>query len=120
MRTPGGRTAEGTAPPANPRAPVQERGAEALTTRAAGPPPRDSKGGATASAPKRPAQSVPSSAPPQRLATQRGLTTRKGPRLQAASFKSEPKWEFEENYSFDVGGLQTVSFPGAPTLSPRL
>lgn len=31
------------------------------------------------------------------------------PGLKAANFKSEPRWDFEEKYSFDVGGLQTVS-----------
>ena len=98
--------------PARPLAPVLERGAEVLSTRGAGLPLRKTKGGATATVlPKQRAQSAPSSTPSQ------GFTTRTGPRLQAASFKSEPKWEFEENYSFDVGGLQTVSFPVAPALS---
>ncbi|XP_023569900.1 alpha-N-acetylgalactosaminide alpha-2,6-sialyltransferase 1 isoform X3 [Octodon degus] len=27
--------------------------------------------------------------------------------LKAANFKSEPRWDFEEKYSFDVAGLQT-------------
>uniref|UniRef100_K9ILQ5 alpha-N-acetylgalactosaminide alpha-2,6-sialyltransferase n=1 Tax=Desmodus rotundus TaxID=9430 RepID=K9ILQ5_DESRO len=89
--------------PARPLAPVLERGAEVLSTRGAGLPLRKTKGGATATVlPKQRAQSAPSSTPSQ------GFTTRTGPRLQAASFKSEPKWEFEENYSFDVGGLQTT------------
>ncbi|KFO35646.1 Alpha-N-acetylgalactosaminide alpha-2,6-sialyltransferase 1 [Fukomys damarensis] len=34
-------------------------------------------------------------------------TTRRSQRLKAANFKSEPRWDFEEKYSFDVGGLQT-------------
>ncbi|XP_035890069.1 alpha-N-acetylgalactosaminide alpha-2,6-sialyltransferase 1 isoform X2 [Phyllostomus discolor] len=108
-RTPEGQRGENKGPtaartaPTEPRAPVPERRAEGLATRAAGPPPRKTKGGATATVPpKPPAQSAPSSAP------SRGPTTQKAPRLQAASFKSEPKWEFEENYSFDVGGLQTT------------
>ncbi|XP_036920569.1 alpha-N-acetylgalactosaminide alpha-2,6-sialyltransferase 1 isoform X2 [Sturnira hondurensis] len=108
-RTPEGRRGKSERPiaartvPEEPRPPVPERRAEVLTTRAAGLPPRKTKGGATATAPpKQPAQSAPSSAPSP------GLTTRRRPRLQAASFKSEPKWEFEENYSFDVGGLQTT------------
>ncbi|XP_023412494.1 alpha-N-acetylgalactosaminide alpha-2,6-sialyltransferase 1 [Loxodonta africana] len=28
-------------------------------------------------------------------------------RLKATNFKSEPRWDFEENYSLEVGGLQT-------------
>lgn len=35
-------------------------------------------------------------------------TTQGGPRLQAGNFKYEPKWESEEKYSLDVGGLQTA------------
>ncbi|XP_053514993.1 alpha-N-acetylgalactosaminide alpha-2,6-sialyltransferase 1 isoform X2 [Artibeus jamaicensis] len=108
-RTPGGRGGKNERPaatrtvPEEPPTPIPERRAEVRTTRAAAPPARKTKGGATATAPpKRPAQPTPSSAPSQ------GLTTRRRPRLQAASFKSEPKWEFEENYSFDVGGLQTT------------
>lgn len=42
--------------------------------------------------------------------------TQQRPRLQAADFKSEPRWDFEEKYSFDTGGLQTVSVPAAPAL----
>ncbi|XP_012933560.1 alpha-N-acetylgalactosaminide alpha-2,6-sialyltransferase 1 isoform X2 [Heterocephalus glaber] len=34
-------------------------------------------------------------------------TTGRSQRLKAANFKSEPRWDFEEKYSFDVGGLQT-------------
>ncbi|XP_051015249.1 alpha-N-acetylgalactosaminide alpha-2,6-sialyltransferase 1 [Acomys russatus] len=35
-------------------------------------------------------------------------TTQKRQRLKAANFKSEPRWDFEEDYSLDVGGLQTT------------
>ena len=36
-------------------------------------------------------------------------TTKRTQRLKASDFKSEPRWDFEEEYSLDVGGLQTVS-----------
>ncbi|KAM4843271.1 alpha-N-acetylgalactosaminide alpha-2,6-sialyltransferase 1 [Thomomys bottae] len=35
------------------------------------------------------------------------VTTLSRQRLKAANFKSEPRWDFEEEYSMDVGGLQT-------------
>ncbi|XP_037057092.1 alpha-N-acetylgalactosaminide alpha-2,6-sialyltransferase 1-like [Peromyscus leucopus] len=35
-------------------------------------------------------------------------TTQRGQRLKASNFKSEPRWDFEEEYSLDVGGLQTT------------
>ncbi|XP_005407480.1 PREDICTED: alpha-N-acetylgalactosaminide alpha-2,6-sialyltransferase 1 isoform X2 [Chinchilla lanigera] len=35
-------------------------------------------------------------------------TTSERQRLKAANFKSEPRWDFEEKYSLDVGGLQTT------------
>uniref|UniRef100_A0A8C3YQ74 alpha-N-acetylgalactosaminide alpha-2,6-sialyltransferase n=1 Tax=Catagonus wagneri TaxID=51154 RepID=A0A8C3YQ74_9CETA len=52
--------------------------------------------------PERSTQATPASAPPQSPTTQRAQ------RLQAAHFKSEPQWDFEEEYSLDVGGLQTT------------
>ncbi|KAM5307549.1 alpha-N-acetylgalactosaminide alpha-2,6-sialyltransferase 1 isoform 2-T2 [Glossophaga mutica] len=101
-RAPEGRRGKNERPTAGRAAPELRR-AEVLTTRGAGLPPRKTEGRATAKAPPRlRAQPAASSAPSQ------GLTTRRGPKLQASSFKSEPKWEFEENYSFDVGGLQTT------------
>ena len=30
-------------------------------------------------------------------------------RLKASEFKSEPRWDFEEEYSLDMSSLQTVS-----------
>uniref|UniRef100_A0A2K5JUB7 alpha-N-acetylgalactosaminide alpha-2,6-sialyltransferase n=1 Tax=Colobus angolensis palliatus TaxID=336983 RepID=A0A2K5JUB7_COLAP len=36
-------------------------------------------------------------------------TTRRNQRLKAANFKSEPRWDFEEKYSFEIGGLRTLS-----------
>lgn len=70
--------------------------------------------GATTAAvsPEKSTQATPSSAPPQSPTTQRAQ------RLQAANFKSEPQWDFEEEYSLDVGGLQSVSFPPPLALSP--
>ncbi|XP_077020049.1 alpha-N-acetylgalactosaminide alpha-2,6-sialyltransferase 1 isoform X2 [Tamandua tetradactyla] len=35
-------------------------------------------------------------------------TTHRVQRLKAINFKSEPRWDFEENYSLEVGGLQTT------------
>ncbi|XP_037666476.1 alpha-N-acetylgalactosaminide alpha-2,6-sialyltransferase 1 [Choloepus didactylus] len=35
-------------------------------------------------------------------------TTQRVQRLKASNFKSEPQWDFEENYSLEVGGLQTT------------
>uniref|UniRef100_A0A8C5KM43 alpha-N-acetylgalactosaminide alpha-2,6-sialyltransferase n=1 Tax=Jaculus jaculus TaxID=51337 RepID=A0A8C5KM43_JACJA len=35
-------------------------------------------------------------------------TTQRRQILKAKNFKSEPRWDFEEKYSFDVGGLQTT------------
>uniref|UniRef100_A0A673VDH6 alpha-N-acetylgalactosaminide alpha-2,6-sialyltransferase n=1 Tax=Suricata suricatta TaxID=37032 RepID=A0A673VDH6_SURSU len=37
-----------------------------------------------------------------------GHTTQRSPSLRAANFKSEPRWDFEEQYSFDRGTLQTT------------
>nr|XP_035157752.2 alpha-N-acetylgalactosaminide alpha-2,6-sialyltransferase 1 [Callithrix jacchus] len=48
------------------------------------------------------AQVTPPPAPFQSPMTQRIL------RLKAANFKSEPRWDFEEKYSFEIGGLQTT------------
>ncbi|XP_032097457.1 alpha-N-acetylgalactosaminide alpha-2,6-sialyltransferase 1 isoform X2 [Sapajus apella] len=48
------------------------------------------------------AQATPPPAPFQSPTTQRIL------RLKAANFKSEPRWDFEEKYSFETGGLQTT------------
>lgn len=36
-------------------------------------------------------------------------TTRRRQRLKASEFKSEPRWDFEEEYSLDMSSLQTVS-----------
>jgi alpha-N-acetylgalactosaminide alpha-2,6-sialyltransferase (sialyltransferase 7A) len=35
-------------------------------------------------------------------------TTPRSQALKAANFKSEPRWDFEEQYNLDVGGLQTT------------
>ncbi|XP_059126737.1 alpha-N-acetylgalactosaminide alpha-2,6-sialyltransferase 1 [Peromyscus eremicus] len=50
-------------------------------------------------------------------------TTQRGQRLKASNFKSEPQWDFEEEYSLDVGGLQTTcpdSLKIRASKSPRL
>lgn len=84
------------------RTPVPESQAEALTTPGAG----SVKGGASAVMPRRETpRAKPPSTPLQARTTQRSRS------LRAANFKSEPRWDFEEQYSFDVGALQTVSPP---------
>ena len=59
--------------------------------------------GARAAAPDR-------AQPTRPPATLRSPATQKSQKLKAANFKSEPQWHFEEEYSLEVGGLQTVSF----------
>ncbi|XP_040312446.1 alpha-N-acetylgalactosaminide alpha-2,6-sialyltransferase 1 isoform X1 [Herpailurus yagouaroundi] len=81
------------------RTPVPESQAEALTTPGAGP----LKGVASAVMPRRETpRAKPPSTPRQARTTQRSRS------LRAANFKSEPRWDFEEQYSFDVGALQTT------------
>lgn len=36
-------------------------------------------------------------------------TTQRSQMLKASNFKSEPRWDFEEDYTLDVGSLQKVS-----------
>ncbi|KAL0594793.1 Alpha-N-acetylgalactosaminide alpha-2,6-sialyltransferase 1 [Plecturocebus cupreus] len=62
------------------------------------------KAGTTAVLPpkEKRAPATPPPAPFQSPTTQRIL------RLKAANFKSEPRWDFEEKYSFEIGGLQTT------------
>ncbi|XP_071066925.1 alpha-N-acetylgalactosaminide alpha-2,6-sialyltransferase 1 isoform X2 [Dasypus novemcinctus] len=55
-----------------------------------------------AQTPKQKAQATPPSTPFQRP------TTPGVQKLKAINFKSEPRWDFEENYSLEVGGLQTT------------
>ncbi|XP_008587112.1 PREDICTED: alpha-N-acetylgalactosaminide alpha-2,6-sialyltransferase 1 [Galeopterus variegatus] len=38
----------------------------------------------------------------------KSATTRRGQGLRAANFKSEPRWDFDDKYSLDVGGPQTT------------
>ncbi|KAM8944696.1 alpha-N-acetylgalactosaminide alpha-2,6-sialyltransferase 1 [Lycaon pictus] len=83
------------------RTPVPESQAKALTTPGAGPMGRTRKGATTAAAPHRDtARATPPSTSSQ------GPTTRRSPSLRAANFKSEPRWDFEEQYSFDTEALQ--------------
>lgn len=77
--------------------PIGESQAEVWTT--PGPTGRRTGGAAPTAS-----QATLPSAPFQGLATQRGQ------RLRASNFRSEPQWDFEENYSLDIGGRQTVSF----------
>lgn len=94
--------------------PIRESEARALTTTAAGSTRRRTKGATTALVPpKERARATPASAGSQSSTTQRSQS------LKAANFKSEPRWDFEENYSLDVGGLQTVSFSATAALTPR-
>ncbi|XP_059734605.1 alpha-N-acetylgalactosaminide alpha-2,6-sialyltransferase 1 isoform X2 [Bos taurus] len=61
------------------------------------------RGASPAAAPSQDrAQPTRSSAPLQSPATQRSQ------KLKATNFKSEPQWDFEEEYSLEVGGLQTT------------
>ncbi|XP_058417695.1 alpha-N-acetylgalactosaminide alpha-2,6-sialyltransferase 1 [Diceros bicornis minor] len=81
---------------------VPESQAKVLTTTAAGST-RRMKGATTAPVPpKERTRATPPSALFQSPTTQRGQ------RLKAVNFKSEPRWDFEETYSLDVGGLQTT------------
>lgn len=94
--------------------PVLASWAEVLTPTGAGSPSRETKGVTTATAtPTRQAQAT------SRAAPSRSPVTQTTPRLRAANFKAEPKWDFEEQYSLDVGGLQTVSFATTPALCLR-
>ncbi|XP_007186032.1 alpha-N-acetylgalactosaminide alpha-2,6-sialyltransferase 1 [Balaenoptera acutorostrata] len=85
------------------RTPLPENQAGVQTPAGAGPTGRGVRGATTeAVPPKDRAQATPSSAPLQSPTTQRGQ------RLRAANFKSEPQWDFEEEYSLEVSGLQTT------------
>ncbi|XP_007958041.1 alpha-N-acetylgalactosaminide alpha-2,6-sialyltransferase 1 [Orycteropus afer afer] len=55
-------------------------------------------------------KSPPASIRPRTKAKVRlkGPTAQAAQRLRAANFQSEPRWDFEENYSLEVGGLQTT------------
>ncbi|XP_017518290.2 alpha-N-acetylgalactosaminide alpha-2,6-sialyltransferase 1 isoform X2 [Manis javanica] len=75
--------------------PIGESQAEVWTT--PGPTGRRTGGAAPTGS-----QATLPSAPFQGLATQRGQ------RLRASNFRSEPQWDFEENYSLDIGGRQTT------------
>ncbi|XP_029418597.1 alpha-N-acetylgalactosaminide alpha-2,6-sialyltransferase 1 [Nannospalax galili] len=55
-----------------------------------------------ASAKEKAAQATPPPTPFPHPITQRSQS------LKASNFKSEPRWDFEEKYSLDVGGLQTT------------
>ncbi|XP_019499800.1 PREDICTED: alpha-N-acetylgalactosaminide alpha-2,6-sialyltransferase 1 isoform X3 [Hipposideros armiger] len=85
------------------RTPIPGVRAEVPTTAGAGSTGRRTKGvNSSVVPPTKRASATPRSAPSQ------SPTTQGGPRLQAINFKYEPKWDFEEKYSLDVGGLQTA------------
>ncbi|XP_048222849.1 alpha-N-acetylgalactosaminide alpha-2,6-sialyltransferase 1 [Perognathus longimembris pacificus] len=50
---------------------------------------------------------APAKSPPAARPWPPNATTPTRPPLKATNFKSEPRWDFEEEYSLDVGGLQT-------------
>ncbi|XP_019601030.2 alpha-N-acetylgalactosaminide alpha-2,6-sialyltransferase 1 isoform X2 [Rhinolophus sinicus] len=77
--------------------------AEVPTTPGAGATGRRTKGATKAVVP--PMEKVPVT---PRSAPSQSPTTHRRPRLQAANFKYEPKWDFEDRYSLEVGGLQTA------------
>lgn len=123
-RTARGRQDQDETPPTAGTGPAEPRGAAAATAGTSAPESRAevpdagaglagrrAEGAATAVAVAgQSARATRCPACPQSPATQQR------PRLQAADFKSEPRWDFEEKYSFDTGGLQTVSVPAAPAL----
>ncbi|XP_006869725.1 PREDICTED: alpha-N-acetylgalactosaminide alpha-2,6-sialyltransferase 1 [Chrysochloris asiatica] len=43
-----------------------------------------------------------------RIETKAKSSSQRVPELKAANFKSEPRWDFEDKYSLEVGGLQTT------------
>lgn len=53
---------------------------------------------------------TPDGAQPTRSSAPLPSPATRSQKLKAANFKSEPQWDFEEEYSLEVGGLQTVSF----------
>lgn len=87
--------------------------AEVPTTAGAGATGRRTKGATKAVVP--PMKKVPIT---PRSAPFQSPTTHRSPRLQATNFKYEPKWDFEDKYSLDMGGLQTVSFCHYPCSMP--
>nr|XP_010949270.1 alpha-N-acetylgalactosaminide alpha-2,6-sialyltransferase 1 [Camelus bactrianus] len=85
------------------RTPLLGSQARMRTPARARPAGRGAKGATTVAAPpEKRAQATQSSAPLQ------GPTTQRGQKLRAANFKSDPRWDFEEEYSLEVGGLKTT------------
>ncbi|XP_069398648.1 alpha-N-acetylgalactosaminide alpha-2,6-sialyltransferase 1 isoform X2 [Ovis canadensis] len=78
-------------------------GKAALQTQAGAQAGKGARGATPAATPSQDrAQPTRSSAPPRSPATQRSQ------KLKATNFKSEPQWDFEDEYSLEVGGLQTT------------
>lgn len=85
------------------RTPVPKSQAKVLTRPGAGSTERTMKGVTTAVvAHRETARATPPSTPFQSRSTQRS------PSLRATNFKSEPRWDFEEQYSFDTGALRST------------
>ncbi|XP_060242320.1 alpha-N-acetylgalactosaminide alpha-2,6-sialyltransferase 1 [Meriones unguiculatus] len=83
-------------PPATGAVPAREKVAQAPPSRASLP--------ATGAVP---AREKAAQAPPSRASFPHP-TTKRSQRLKASDFKSEPRWDFEEEYSSDGGDLQTT------------
>lgn len=114
-RTAGGRQDQDETPPTAGTGPAEPRGAAAATAGTSAPESRAEAPDAGAGLAGRRAEGAATavalagqSARATRCpACPQSPATRQRPRLQAADFKSEPRWDFEEKYSFDTGGLQT-------------
>ncbi|XP_002722973.1 alpha-N-acetylgalactosaminide alpha-2,6-sialyltransferase 1 isoform X1 [Oryctolagus cuniculus] len=81
--------------------PSQGKPKTTATTTPAAATAKTRKSGATTVA-VAPAKKVPVTPAPAQPPSTRGT-----PRLKAANFKSEPRWDFEEQYSMDAAGLKT-------------
>uniref|UniRef100_A0A7N5KJ85 alpha-N-acetylgalactosaminide alpha-2,6-sialyltransferase n=1 Tax=Ailuropoda melanoleuca TaxID=9646 RepID=A0A7N5KJ85_AILME len=84
------------------RTPVPESQVEALTTPGAGSMGRTMKGVTTPVVPHRETGRATQPSTPFQ-----SRTTQRSPSLRASNFKSEPRWDFEEQYSFDTGALRS-------------
>uniref|UniRef100_A0A8C8Z522 alpha-N-acetylgalactosaminide alpha-2,6-sialyltransferase n=1 Tax=Prolemur simus TaxID=1328070 RepID=A0A8C8Z522_PROSS len=87
------------------KTPIPDRQGTLLPTRGA-VSTRRQRGVTTAAVPptEKKAQATPPAAPLQSRTTR----TAQRQRLRAADFKAEPRWDFQEKYSMEEGGLQTT------------
>lgn len=97
------------------RTPVLKSQAKVLTRPGAGSTGRTMKGVTTAVVPHR---EKARATPPSTLFQSR--ITQRSPSLRATNFKSEPQWDFEEQYSFDTGALRSVSLATTSLLQSPL